>query len=148
MTLQSNLDNKISWNRLARCALGSCAVFSYIRKYFVKPVICICISFRFLNQVSERVGHLHHSLGTDKTYLYWVRFYVQWRGRNGKTIHPREMEPKQVETSLTMLATARKVLAPMQNQALSEILFLAREMLKMTSGGTAHTTNCANHLNI
>ena len=66
-------------------------------------------SLRLLDQVRERIRYLHYSLSTEKTYLYWVRFYIRWHGRNGTMTHPRDMGAKQVEAFLTMLATERKV---------------------------------------
>jgi integron integrase len=87
-------------------------------------------SFRLLDQVRERIRYLHYSLSTEKTYLFWVRFYVRWHGRNGKMTHPRDMGAKQVEAFLTMLATERKVSASTHNQALSALLFLYREVLE------------------
>ncbi len=87
-------------------------------------------SFRLLDQVRERIRYLHYSLSTEKTYLYWVRFYVRWHGRSGKMTHPRDMGSKQVEAFLTMLANERKVSASTHNQALSALLFLYREVLE------------------
>ena len=87
-------------------------------------------SIRLLDQVRERIRYLHYSLSTEKTYLYWVRFYVRWHGRNGTMTHPRDMGAKQVEAFLTMLATERKVSASTHNQALSALLFLYREVLE------------------
>jgi integron integrase len=87
-------------------------------------------SFRLLDQVRERIRYLHYSLSTEKTYLYRVRFYVRWHGRNGTMTHPRDMGAKQVEAFLTMLATERKVSASTHNQALSALLFLYREVLE------------------
>ncbi len=87
-------------------------------------------SSRLLDQVRERIRYLHYSLSTEKTYLYWIRFYVRWHGRNGKMTHPRDMGAKQVESFLTMLATERKVSASTHNQALSALLFLYREVLE------------------
>ena len=87
-------------------------------------------SFRLLDQVRERIRYLHYSLSTEKTYLYWIRFYVRWHGRNGTMTHPRDMGAKQVEAFLTMLATERKVSASTHNQALSALLFLYREILE------------------
>ena len=81
-------------------------------------------SFRLPDQVRERIRYLHYSLSTEKTYLYWVRFYVRWHGRNGKMKHPRDMGAKQVEAFLTMLATERLVSSSTHNQALSALLFL------------------------
>jgi integron integrase len=87
-------------------------------------------SARLLDQVRERIRYLHYSLSTEKTYLYWIRFYVRWHGRNGTMTHPRDMGAKQVEAFLTMLATERKVSASTHNQALSALLFLYREVLE------------------
>jgi integron integrase len=87
-------------------------------------------SLRLLDQVRERIRYLHYSLSTEKTYLYWIRFYVRWHGRNGTMTHPRDMGAKQVEAFLTMLATERNVSASTHNQALSALLFLYREVLE------------------
>jgi len=88
-------------------------------------------SLRLLDQVRERIRYLHYSLSTEKTYLYWVRFFIRWHGRNGTMTHPRDMGSKQVEAFLTMLATERKVSASTHNQVLSALLFLYREVLQV-----------------
>ena len=88
-------------------------------------------SLRLLDQVRERIRYLHYSLSTEKVYLYWVRFFIRWHGRNGTMTHPRDMGSKQVEAFLTMLATERKVSASTHNQALSALLFLYREVLQV-----------------
>lgn len=82
-------------------------------------------STRLLDQVRERIRYLHYSYSTEKTYLYWIRFFVRWHGLK----HPRDMGAPQVEAFLTMLATGRKVSASTHNQALSALLFLYREVL-------------------
>ena len=87
-------------------------------------------SCRLLDQVKERIRYLHCSLSTEKTYLYWIRFYVRWHGRNGTRTHPRDMGAKQVEAFLTMLASERKLSASTHNQALSALLFLYRQVLE------------------
>ena len=87
-------------------------------------------SCRLLDQVKERIRYLHCSLSTEKTYLYWIRFYVRWHGRNGTRTHPRDMGAKQVEAFLTMLASERKVSASTHKQALSALLFLYRQVLE------------------
>jgi integron integrase len=72
---------------------------------------------------------MHYSLSTEKTYLYWVRFYVRWAGRGGNMRHPRDMGAPEVEAFLSMLATERRVSASTRNQTLSALLFLYREVL-------------------
>lgn len=82
-------------------------------------------SARLLDQVRERARYLHYSLSTEKVYLYWVRFFIRWH----QLKHPRDMGAPEVEAFLTMLATQRHVSASTQNQALSALLFLYREVL-------------------
>ena len=86
-------------------------------------------SIRLLDQVRERIRYLHDSLSTEKVYLYWVKLFVRWHGRNGVMRHPREMGVREVEAFLTMLACERKVSASTHIQALSALLFLYREVL-------------------
>lgn len=86
-------------------------------------------SVRLLDQVRERIRYLHYSLNTEKTYLYWVRYFIRWHGRSGEMRHPRDMGAPEVEAFLAMLATERHVSASTHNQALSAVLFLYREVL-------------------
>jgi len=57
-----------------------------------------------------------------------LRFFVRFHGLR----HPREMGAPEVEVFLTRLAVERTVSASTQNQALSAILFLYREVLKLS----------------
>ena len=95
----------------------------------MKPGNAPLKSIRLLDQVRERIRYSHYSLSTEKVYLYWVKFFIRWHGRNGPMRHPREMAGPEIEAFLTMLATERKVSASTHNQALSAILFLYREVL-------------------
>ena len=88
-------------------------------------------STRLLDQLRERIRYMHYSLSTEKVYLYWVRFFIRWHGRNGQMRHPRTMGAPEIEAFLTMLATERKVSTSTHNQALSALLFLYREVLNM-----------------
>jgi integron integrase len=87
---------------------------------------------RLMDQVRERIRYLHYSLSTEKTYLYWIRFFIRWQARGGQMRHPRDMGAPEVEAFLTMLATERRVSASTHNQALSALLFLYREVLGIT----------------
>lgn len=98
--------------------------YTVIRKP-VKPRNPPLLSSRLMDQVRERIRYLHYSYSTEKTYLYWIRFFVRWHGLQ----HPRDMGAPQVEAFLTMLATGRKVSPSTHNQALSALLFLYREVL-------------------
>ena len=86
-------------------------------------------STRLLDQMRERIRYMHYSLSTENVYLYWVRFFIRWHGREGQMQHPRDIGALGVKAFLTMLATERKVSASTHNQALSAVLFLYREPL-------------------
>ncbi|MEP6970771.1 MAG: phage integrase N-terminal SAM-like domain-containing protein [Betaproteobacteria bacterium] len=102
-----------------------------VMKFPMKPGAPPLQSVRLLDQVREWIRYMHYSLATKEVYLYWVRFFIRWSGRNngGQMRHPRVIDAKGVEAFLTMLATERQVSASTYNQALSAILFLYREVL-------------------
>ena len=84
---------------------------------------------RLLDQVREVLRYKHCSLKTEQAYLYWIRFYVRWHGRDGEMRHPRAMGGAEVTQFLTMLANERLVSVSTHNQALSALLFLYRQVL-------------------
>jgi len=73
----------------------------------------------------ERMRLRHYSLRTEKSYIWWMRRYINFCGRR----HPRELGATEVSTFLTHLAVDLKVSASTQNQALQALLFLYREVL-------------------
>ena len=80
---------------------------------------------RLLDQVRGRLRLKHYSLRTEQAYLYWIGRYIRaWLPR-----HPRDLDGAAVEAFLTGLATRDRVAASTQNQALSALLFLYREVL-------------------
>ena len=81
---------------------------------------------RLLDQVRDRIRRLHYSYRTEKTYVHWIRRFILFHGKR----HPRDMSAAEVESYLTHLAVTRKVSASTQNQALSAILFLYRQVLE------------------
>jgi len=95
----------------------------------MKPGTPALQSTRVLDQLRERIRYMHYSLNTEKVYVYWVRFFIRWSGRNAVMRHPRDMGAPEVEAFLTMLATERKVSTSTHNQALSALLYLYREVL-------------------
>lgn len=42
---------------------------------------------KLLDQVRERIRVLHYSRATEKTYLYWIRFFILHNNKR----HPRDM---------------------------------------------------------
>lgn len=80
---------------------------------------------RLLDEVRSRLRMKHYSLRTEKACLYWIRRYIHANGRR----HPRELDGVAVECFLSRLATEHNVAPSTQNQALSALLFLYREVL-------------------
>ncbi len=80
---------------------------------------------RLLEEVRRRLRLKHYSLRTEQAYLGWIRRYI--RANAGR--HPRVLDGVAVTQFLTRLATEGRVAASTQNQALSAILFLYREVL-------------------
>ena len=70
----------------------------------------------------------HYSLSAENTYLSWIKQFILYNGKR----HPVDMGAAEVEAFLTYLATQRQVSSSTQNQALSAILFLYREVLAIT----------------
>ena len=80
---------------------------------------------KLLDQVREKIRYKHYSLSTEKTYISWIKHYIIFHGKR----HPAEMGAVEVERFLSYLANDRHVSSATQNQALSAILFLYREVL-------------------
>jgi integron integrase len=80
---------------------------------------------RLLDRVRERIRARHYSRRTEKAYVHWIRRYIFFHGKR----HPVEMGAAEVTAFLTALAVRDRVAASTQNQALSALLFLYREVL-------------------
>lgn len=62
--------------------------------------------------------------------MHWIKRFIYFSGRR----HPRELGEAEVTAFLNHLAVDRKVAAGTQNQALSALLFLYREVLALELG--------------
>ena len=80
---------------------------------------------RLLEAVRDVIRLKHHSLRTEDTYVHWIKRFIYFHGRR----HPREMGAAEVTAFLNHLVQTRDVAAATQNQALSALLFLYREVL-------------------
>lgn len=80
---------------------------------------------RLLDQVRDRIRFKQYSIRTERAYVDWIRQFILFHGKR----HPAEMGAAEVEAFLTHLAVAGNVAASTQNQALSALLFLYREVL-------------------
>ena len=80
---------------------------------------------RLLQQVRGRLRLKHYSLRTEQAYVGWIRRFILANGKR----HPRQLGIVEIEAFLSELATTGRVAANTQNQALSALLFLYREVL-------------------
>lgn len=80
-----------------------------------------------LDQTRALMRMRHYSYKTEKIYIYWMKQYFYFH----KLRHPKQMGATEVEAFLTHLAVKNSVSASTQNQALSALLFLYREVLKI-----------------
>ncbi len=80
---------------------------------------------RLFEEVRRRLRVKHYSLRTERAYLGWIRRFVLANGRR----HPRTLGALEVEAFLSRLAVEGRVSPSTQNQALSALLFLYREVL-------------------
>ena len=80
---------------------------------------------RLLDQVRDKIRFKHYSIRTEQAYPDWIRRFILFHAKR----HPAEMGAPEVEAFLTHLATVGRVAASTQNQALSTLLFLYREVL-------------------
>lgn len=80
---------------------------------------------RLLDRVRQAIRTRHYSRRTEKAYVHWIKRYIFFHDKR----HPAEMGAAEVAAFLTSLAVQGKVAASTQNQALSALLFLYREVL-------------------
>jgi len=82
---------------------------------------------RLLDEVRRKLRVKHYSLRTEQAYVGWIRRFILANGKR----HPRELGADEVEAFLSGLATDGEVAAATQNQALSALLYLYREVLRL-----------------
>jgi hypothetical protein len=82
---------------------------------------------RLLDRVRAALRLRHYSRRTEEAYVAWIRRYIVFHGKR----HPVEMGAPELTRFLSSLATDGRVAASTQNQALSALLFLYREVLEL-----------------
>ncbi|VAW30953.1 Integron integrase IntIPac [hydrothermal vent metagenome] len=80
---------------------------------------------KLLDQVRDAIRIKHYSIRTEKAYADWIRRFIFYHDKR----HPKQMGTREIEQFLSHLAISRNVAASTQNQALSALLFLYREVL-------------------
>ena len=91
---------------------------------------------RLMDQVKRVLRVKHYSIRTEKTYCYWIRFFIRYSGMR----HPAEMGATEVRAFLEYLAIERNVAAATQNQALNALVFLYRKVLDQPLGDIGEVT--------
>ncbi len=85
---------------------------------------------RLISQLRHAVRVRHYSIRTEESYVQWVKRFIRFNGLR----HPRELAAADVGRFLTWLAVERKVSASTQDQALSALVFLYRNVLSQPLG--------------
>ncbi|MGQ9585800.1 MAG: integron integrase [Anaerolineae bacterium] len=85
---------------------------------------------KLLDQVRDALRLKHYAYRTEQAYVAWIKRYILFYDKR----HPAEMGTAEVEAFLTHLAVKEHVAASTQNQALSALLFLYREVLHQELG--------------
>jgi integron integrase len=85
---------------------------------------------KLLDKVRDRIQVKHYSYRTEEIYVQWIRRFILFH----KYLHPSEMGSDEVNDFLSYLTVNENIAASTQNQALSAILFLYREVLELELG--------------
>lgn len=80
---------------------------------------------RLLDQVRARMRRLGLAKRSEEAYVSWIRRFILANDKR----HPKEMGEAEVENFLSDLAVRGNVAASTQNQALSALLFLYKQVL-------------------
>ena len=80
-----------------------------------------------LDQVRLAIRYRHNSIKTEKSYVYWIRWFIRYHGLR----RPRDMGAAEITAFLSYLATERDVAEATQQQALSALLFLYKQVLEI-----------------
>jgi site-specific recombinase XerD len=80
--------------------------------------------------VRDAIRVKHYARNTEQAYVYWIKKYILFHNKR----YPKEMGTGEVQVFLTHLALEEHISASTQNQALSALLFLYRNVLSQELG--------------
>jgi integron integrase len=80
---------------------------------------------KLLDRVRQAIRTKHYSRRTEEAYVHWIKRYIVFH----RKVHPASLGAADVSAFLSWLAVDRRVSASTQNQALSAVLFLYRDVL-------------------
>jgi len=81
---------------------------------------------KLLEQLRDAIRVRHYSLRTETAYVAWVRRFILFHNKQ----HPADLTSRHLSNFLNHLAIKQRVSASTQDQALSALLFLYREVLR------------------
>ncbi len=105
----------------------SCQIWSHLRAGVREAGPAERPKPRLLDRVRAALGVRHYSRRTEEAYVAWIRRYILFHGKR----HPADMGSSELTAFLSSLALNGRVAASTQNQALSALLFLYREVLEL-----------------
>lgn len=80
---------------------------------------------RLLDQLRRCIRDKHYTLSTERTYVYWAKWYIRFHGLR----HPADMGPNEIRSFLSYLNNDRHIAGSTYSQALCALLFLYKEVL-------------------
>jgi site-specific recombinase XerD len=89
---------------------------------------------KLLDRVRFAIRSRHYSRRTEEAYVFWVRKYILFHGKR----HPPDLDASAIGQFLGWLAVERSVASSTQNQALSALMFLYKEVLHLDLGEIEH----------
>jgi integron integrase len=85
---------------------------------------------QFLSSLRQDMRLRGYSLRTEKSYLYWIRFYIKFT----KKRHPMDTGKEEVTAFLTYLANQRHVAVNTQKVALNAVVYMYHKFLGVDLG--------------
>ena len=80
---------------------------------------------KLLDQLRNCIRNKHYSFSTERTYVYWARWYIRYHGVR----HPKDRGPGEIRAFLSYLNNERQIAGATYSQALCALLFLYKEVL-------------------
>ena len=109
--------------------VGNSSAATYVREVNSRSQDCSLVAGakpKLLNQLREALRSRHYSRRTEQAYCLWVKRFIYYH----QVRHPAEMAEPEINAFLTHLAVKERVSASTQNQAMSAILFLYKNVLQ------------------
>lgn len=92
-----------------------------------------------LTEAKRLIRLKHYSYSTEKTYLQWIKRFLDYARKTGRRETVAEVEAADCKNFLSNLAIQERVSASTQNQAFNAILFLFRHVLCKDMGNMTET---------